>query len=100
MKKLPLDEVEELLRTVPGWSLADGKLFREFTFAGFSEAFGFMTAMAIAAESMDHHPEWFNVHKNVKVWLNSHEVDGISSSDFELASKMNAFFSGMVQQQK
>ena len=94
MKKLPAVEVETLLATMPGWSFDNGKLFREFKFASFAEAFGFMTATAIVAESMDHHPEWFNVHRSVKVWLNSHEVAGISTSDFELAQKMNALFQG------
>ena len=68
-RKLADGEVADALRELTGWSLQAGKLHREFRFADFSEAFGFMTRAALAAESMNHHPEWFNVWNRVVVDL-------------------------------
>jgi 4a-hydroxytetrahydrobiopterin dehydratase len=70
------------------WIIASEKLHKEFVFANFIDAFGFMTKAAIVAESMNHHPEWFNVYKTVTVDLTTHEAGGISDLDFELAAKM------------
>jgi len=72
------------------WTLKDGKLHKTFQFADFSEAFGFMTRAALAAESMDHHPEWFNVYKTVRVDLITHDAGGISELDFALAGRMES----------
>jgi 4a-hydroxytetrahydrobiopterin dehydratase len=72
------------------WAAIDGKLHKEFQFADFVEAFGFMTKAALAAESMDHHPEWFNVYKKVRVDLSTHDVGGITELDFALAERMEA----------
>jgi 4a-hydroxytetrahydrobiopterin dehydratase len=71
-----------------GWVIKDEKLHKEFVFSNFIQAFGFMTQAAIIAESMNHHPEWFNVYKKVIVDLTTHEAGGISKLDFELAGKM------------
>ena len=68
----------------------EGKLHREFKFQDFVHAFGFMTSAALVAESMNHHPEWFNVYSTVRVDLNTHDVGGISQLDFDLAEKMDA----------
>ncbi|MCK5360942.1 MAG: 4a-hydroxytetrahydrobiopterin dehydratase [Gammaproteobacteria bacterium] len=70
------------------WVIEDNKLHKEFMFGNFIQAFGFMTQVAIIAESMNHHPEWFNVYKKVIVDLTTHEAGGITELDFELASKM------------
>lgn len=70
------------------WEVVDGKLHKEFRFANFVEAFGFMTKAALVAESMDHHPEWFNVYKTVRVDLMTHDAGGITELDFSLASRM------------
>lgn len=94
MNKLSSDEVAQQLAALPGWAIDGEKLFREFTFTGFPAAIGFMTAMAVAAEAMNHHPEWSNTHRKVKVWLVSHEAGGITALDVELARKMNAFATG------
>lgn len=89
-QKLDSDEVTAKLSELHGWSLDDGKLFREFRFASFVEAFGFMTRAALEAEKMNHHPEWFNVYNKVKVHLTTHDAGGITELDFSLAAKMNA----------
>ncbi len=88
--KLSDAAIAERLKTLSGWELVNGKLHRVFKFANFIEAFGFMTRAAIEAEKMDHHPEWFNVYSKVAVDLTTHEADGISERDFELAATMNA----------
>jgi 4a-hydroxytetrahydrobiopterin dehydratase len=93
MKKLEASEVEALLAGLEGWTLEAGKLSREFQFEDFNAAFGFMTRCALAAEAMNHHPEWFNVYRTVRVQLTTHDVGGISPRDFELAAKMNALAS-------
>lgn len=87
--RISKDAAQQRLGEVAGWSLEDGKLTRQFEFANFVEAFGFMTRAAIEAEKADHHPEWFNVYKKVKVQLTTHECDGISERDFKLAKVMN-----------
>jgi 4a-hydroxytetrahydrobiopterin dehydratase len=70
------------------WALIEGKLHKEFQFADFIEAFGFMTRVALVAQAMDHHPEWFNVYKTVRVDLATHDAGGITELDFSLASRM------------
>jgi len=97
MSKSKLDgaAIESALKTLNAsaaspWSVADGKLRKEFQFRNFVEAFGFMTKAALVAESMDHHPEWFNVYKTVRVDLSTHEAGGITELDFELASRMES----------
>ena len=71
------------------WSLVDGKLQRTFEFADFVAAFSFMTRCALIAERMNHHPEWFNVYRTVRVDLTTHDAGGISPRDFELAAAMS-----------
>ena len=88
--RLSDSEIEEALAGLDGWSVENGKLTRDFKFSNFIEAFGFMTSAAIAAEKMNHHPEWFNVYSKVSVQLVTHSEDGITNLDVELAKKMNA----------
>ena len=84
------DDAVERLADLPGWDLVDGKLHREFAFADFVEAFGFMARMAIVAEKLNHHPEWSNVWNRVTVDLTTHDVGGLSTLDFEFAAQANA----------
>jgi 4a-hydroxytetrahydrobiopterin dehydratase len=70
------------------WGLVDGKLHKDFQFKDFVEAFGFMSRVALVAESMDHHPEWSNVYNRVVVDLSTHDVAGITSLDFTLAGRI------------
>ncbi len=83
------EQVSEALAGLSGWELLDGKLHREFKFGDFVEAFGFMSRVALAAERLDHHAEWFKVYNRVVVDLRSHDCDGISHRDFELAGRIN-----------
>lgn len=84
----PQEEVSAFVDEFSEWSIEDGKLHREFIFANFVEAFGFMTQAAILAEKANHHPEWFNVYKKVVVDLTTHEAGGITERDFSLAKQM------------
>ena len=93
-KKLSDAEVSEHLSRTKGWSLANGKLRREFVCKDFVTAFGNMTRVALVAEAMNHHPEWFNVWNKVVIDLNTHSVQGISNLDFQLAEKINEIFGG------
>lgn len=79
----------EALESLPGWEILGGKLYRQFVFRNFIEAFGFMTQSAIIAERDNHHPEWSNVYKTVSVALVTHESDGITERDLSLARAMN-----------
>lgn len=90
VQKLSDSEIESRLSALDGWSVANGKLEREFKFADFTRAFGFMTSAAIEAEKMDHHPEWSNVYNRVKVQLVTHSAGGITALDFTLAKKLDA----------
>jgi 4a-hydroxytetrahydrobiopterin dehydratase len=91
-KKLNDAEVAEHLSRVKGWALVNGKLHREFACKDFVAAFGNMTRVALVAESMNHHPEWFNVWNKVVIDLNTHSVKGISNLDFELAARIDEIF--------
>ena len=84
------DDVQELVAN--GWALnADStRLEKEFVFANFNAAFGFMTQAAIWAEKLNHHPEWSNVYKTVNVGLTTHDTGGLSELDVKLARKMDA----------
>lgn len=74
-----------------GWKLVEGRdaLHKVFKFRDFSEAFGWMTRVALLAEKMDHHPEWSNVYKTVEVTLTSHDVGGLSERDVKMAQAMD-----------
>jgi 4a-hydroxytetrahydrobiopterin dehydratase len=86
------DERDAALATLPGWTLRDDGLAitRKLTFGDFSEAFAFMTRVAIAAEKADHHPEWFNVYNRVEVTLTTHDANGLSTRDVALATFIDA----------
>lgn len=65
--------------------MKDGKLYKRFVFKDFVECFGFMAKVALEAEKLRHHPEWFNVYNVVEVWLTTHDLGGISTYDVKLA---------------
>ena len=76
------------------WQLRNDKLYRQFLFADFVTAFGFMAQAALIAERMNHHPEWSNVYSRVDVELTTHDVGGLSMLDVELARRMDAAAAG------
>jgi 4a-hydroxytetrahydrobiopterin dehydratase len=81
-------DLEKAIAQLPNWSIENKKLHRQFQFPSFVEAFGFMSSVALVAESMGHHPEWFNVYNRVTVDLTTHDAGGITSLDIDLAKKM------------
>ncbi len=79
------EQIEEALAGLPGWTLAGGKLHREYKFRDFVHAFGFMATAAVAIEARNHHPEWSNVWNRVTVDLTTHDAHGITEKDTDLA---------------
>ncbi len=77
------------LEALSGWTLVAGKLHKVFVFDDFVEAWGFMSAVALVAEAMGHHPEWSNIWNRVTVDLTTHDAGGISALDFDLAARMD-----------
>lgn len=80
------------LDQLPGWTAAENRdaIVKTFKFKDFNAAFGFMTRTALAAEKLDHHPEWFNVYNRVEVLLATHDADGVTALDVQLARIMDA----------
>ena len=95
-QKLTGEARKAALAKLSGWIEAQGRdaITRKFVFKDFSEAFGFMTRAALVAEKMDHHPEWFNVYKNVEVTLSTHDAGGLTELDCQLAEAMNRLAGG------
>eukprot|EP01132_Coremiostelium_polycephalum_P006623 gene6623-8194_t len=92
-QKLTEEERRIYLEEIPSWSMVQGRdaIKKTFTFKDFTEAFGFMTKTAIVAEKMDHHPEWFNVYNRVEVTLSTHDANGLTTNDVQLAKQMDKF---------
>ena len=78
------------MNDLPDWALDQHKLFRHFVFGNFVEAFGFMSQVALLAESLGHHPEWSNVYNRVEIHLTTHDAGGISALDFTLAKQIDS----------
>lgn len=81
-------QITAALGTLPGWARVDGReaLCKTFHFPDFNAAFAFMTRVALKAEKMDHHPEWFNVYNRVEIVLSTHDAGGLTPRDLELAA--------------
>lgn len=90
-EKLTKEAAKQALASLPGWVLAgDGlSISRTFAFKNFSEAFGFMTRAALAAEKLDHHPEWSNVYNKVAIRLSTHSAGGVTDKDVALAEAID-----------
>lgn len=88
--KLTDEQLSAALVSLPGWQVLGGKLHREYKFADFIHAFGFMATAAIAIEKMNHHPEWFNVWNKVTIDLTTHDSGGITEMDVKLAGTLEA----------
>lgn len=95
--KLTETDLEGELTRLPGWKLVGGKLHREYKFADFIAAFAFMTSAALVAQSMDHHPEWFNVWSTVRIDLATHDAGGVTRLDIDLARAMEKLAERYVQ---
>lgn len=91
--KLSDTEVQSALASLPGWTPVDGRpaISKSFKFADFSAAFGFMTRVALAAEKLDHHPEWTNVYNRVDITLTTHDAGGLTTLDIDLARLINGY---------
>ncbi|KPF72154.1 pterin-4-alpha-carbinolamine dehydratase [Bosea sp. AAP35] len=91
-KRLGADARNEALSILTGWKPAEGReaIVKRFVFRDFSEAFGWMTRVALLAEAMDHHPEWSNIYRTVDVTLSTHDAGGLTELDVKLARAMDA----------
>ena len=87
--RLSSDRISDELKNLPGWTVKEEKLHKDFEFNDFNQAFGFMTRAAMEIEKMNHHPEWFNVYNRVEVTLTTHDAGGVTELDLELAAAMN-----------
>ena len=87
---LSLQEREDLRANLTQWQVGDERLKRQWQFSDFSEAFAFMTRVALLAESKQHHPNWSNVYNRVTIELTTHDLGGLSNLDVELARSINA----------
>ena len=88
-KKLSDNEIEVKLKELRNWEIQQGKLCKSFEFKNFTQAFGFISKIALESEKLDHHPELFNVFNKVKIFLSTHKVNGLSEYDFILAKKID-----------
>lgn len=100
MAKLTDQERTDLLPGLKGWSLVEGQdaIRKVFVFEDFSEAFGWMTRVAMAAERRGHHPDWSNSHKKVEVVLTTHSAHGLTRKDLELAQDMDRYAAGLTEE--
>jgi 4a-hydroxytetrahydrobiopterin dehydratase len=91
-QKLSDQEIEGEVKKLEGWKVVNGKLNRTFEFKNFVQAFGFMTKVAMEAEKMNHHPEWFNVYSKLNIDLVTHDIGGISNYDIKLADVISKLY--------
>ena len=89
MKPIPLTEQDVQSLHLPGWTVKDGTLVRDFKFADFVTAWGFMTQVAMLAEKQDHHPNWSNVYNTVHIALSTHDTGGLTKRDVTLAEAID-----------
>ena len=93
MKKLSAAARKLALKDIPEWRKAPGRdaIVRKFAFKDFNAAFAFMTRVALLAEKMDHHPEWFNVYNKLDVTLSTHDSGGVTAKDIAMAKAMEGY---------
>lgn len=95
MHKLASPDIQQLRTALPDWQFSEargGLISREFSFADFVQAFGFMAQVALVAEKLNHHPEWSNVYNRVAITLTTHDVQGLSTHDVDLAQQVDAIY--------
>ena len=88
MKKMNTHEIQEALKNLSGWALKDDMIQKSFIFADFKEAFSIMTHIAFECEKQNHHPNWENVYNNLTIKLSTHDADGITQKDIDLAKSI------------
>ena len=93
MVKLPIDDLRAALKRLPDWRLVEGReaITRKYQFVDFDAAFAFMTRVALLAAKMDHHPEWSNVYNKLDVTLATHDANGVTQKDIDLAMAMDGY---------
>lgn len=89
-------DVESFLKKNKGWRCSKGRkaIEKSYVFLDFNQAFGFMTRVALTAEKMNHHPEWFNVYNRIDIVLTTHDAGGVTEKDFTLAKIMDKIHAG------
>ncbi len=85
IKKLSDNQIQEKLSNISGWSYTNGFISKTYTFKNFKEAFAAMTRIAFECEAQEHHPNWENVYNSLTIKLNTHDANGITQNDFDLA---------------
>ena len=96
-RKLSQEEIADALTTLPGWDVQQGKLHKQYKFKSFAQALGWMVAVGIEADKMDHHPEWANVYNRVTIHLVTHDLgNAISTLDVRLAQHMETLAAPLV----
>lgn len=95
-QKLSDGELRSALQVLSGWTLQDGKLHREYKFPDFAHAFGFMATASVYIEKMNHHPEWSNVYSRVTIDLTTHDANGVTQNDVELARRLDVIASKLA----
>ncbi len=91
MERLAEKEILSKLQNLKGWTLNDGAIEKKFELEDFKEALAFINKIGAAAEAANHHPELHNVYNKVNIRLSTHDADGITEKDFDLAQKISTF---------
>ena len=99
IKKLSINEINEALSTMEGWNKLDDQeaIFKKFEFNDFVDAFSFMSQCSVFINEINHHPQWFNVYNRVEITLSTHDINGVSSLDIQLANKMDQIASNPIK---
>jgi 4a-hydroxytetrahydrobiopterin dehydratase len=92
MEKYNQDEIDKNLQNFTGWEYKNNAVERSFLFKDFSEAFGFMTRVALIAETLEHHPDWSNVYNKVTMRLSTNDAGGVTEKDFAFVKKVEGLF--------
>lgn len=94
MEKLNEKEIDNALKNLPNWSFEKGSITKTYQFENFKQTFAFMTRIAFECELQGHHPDWENVYNRLTIKLNTHDVQGITQKDFELAQTIENLYNG------
>lgn len=90
MKPMNDNDIQAALKDLPNWEFEDNAIHTALAFESFKDAFAIMTRIAFEAEAMNHHPNWYNVYNRVEISLSTHEAEGVTNKDIELAHKIES----------